>query len=122
MLRGEGKLMLKDRRNAAMKIAGSLLAAEDAIDTALARAAELNGTMVVARTDANLSALVGHDAFEGSAAVFAALARARSDIVETHKRLSEARIQIGLRTVDIGDLPPKADEGENGSRHLQIVA
>ena len=121
MLRGMGENMLKDRRNAAMKIAGRLLAAEEAIDAALARTAELNGTMVTARSDANLSALVGHEAFEGSAAVFAALARARSDIVETHKRLSDARNQIGLRTVNIGDLPPKADDGQGG-RHLQVVA
>ena len=55
--------------------------------------------MVTARTDAKLSALVGQDAFEVSAAAFAALARARCDIVETHRRLSEAKIQVGLRTI-----------------------
>ena len=114
--------MLKDRRNAAMKIAGRLLAAEDAIDAALACAAELNGTMVIARGEANLSALVVQDAFEGSAAAFAALVRARSEIVETHKRLSETRNQVGLRTVNIGDLPPKADEGGQDGRHLKVVA
>ena len=114
--------MLKDRRNAAMKIAGSLLAVEDAIDAALARAAELNGAMVTARSEAKLSALVVQDAFEVSAAAFAALARARSDIVETHKRLSDTRNRVGLRTVNIGDLPPKADEGGHDGRHLQVVA
>lgn len=115
--------MLKDRRAAAIKVAQSLWATEAAIDAALARAAELNGNMVTARTDANLSALVGQDAFEVSAAAFAALARARSDIVETHKRLSEAKVQIGLRTVAIGDgpeKPPIFEEGEN--RHLKVVA
>jgi hypothetical protein len=115
--------MLKDRRNAAIKVAESLWAAEEAIDAALARAAELNGNMVTARADANLSALVGHDAFEVSAAAFAALARARSDIVETHRRLSAAKIQIGLRTVSMGDGPEKPtffEEGEN--RHLKVVA
>lgn len=115
--------MLKDRRNAAIKVAESLWAAEAAIDAALARAAELNGNMVTARADANLSALVGHDAFEVSAAAFAALARARSDIVETHKRLSATKIQIGLRTLSMGDGPEKPgflEEGEN--RHLKIVA
>lgn len=115
--------MLKDRRAAAIKVAESLWAAEAAIDAALARAAELNGNMVTARTDANLSALVGQDAFEVSAAAFAALARARSDIVETHKRLSEAKIQIGLRTVSMGDgpeKPPIFEEAEQ--RHLRVVA
>ena len=113
--------MLKKRREAAMRVAESLFAAEEAIDTALARAAELNGTLVTARTDAQLSAIVGQDAFEVAAATFAALARARADIVETHKRLSETQVQIGLRTVSWGDLgkPPSAQEDR---RNLQIVA
>lgn len=114
--------MLNDRRRAAIKVAQSLFAAEEAIDAALARAAELNGNLVTARTDAKLSALVGHDAFEVSAAAFAALARARCDIVETHKRLSEAKIQIGLRTVSVGETgKPPLFEGADG-RHLQSVA
>ena len=117
--------MLNDRRNAAIKVAESLIAAEYAIDAALARAAELSGTIVTARTDANLSALVGHEAFEVSASAFAALARARCDIVETHKRLSETRNRVGLRTFDIGGLPPKEDESEferGEGRHLKSVA
>ena len=115
--------MLRKRREAAMKVAESLFAAEEAIDAALARAAELNGTLVTARTDAQLSALVGQDAFEVSAAAFAALAKARADIVETHKRLSEAKIQVGLRTISFGDSLPKPPTGEirEGS-HLQVVA
>ena len=56
--------MLKERRSAAIKIAESLWATEAAIDAALARAAELNGNMVTARGEANLSALIGQDAFE----------------------------------------------------------
>lgn len=115
--------MLKARRDAAMKVAESLFAAEDAIDIALARAAELTSTLVTARTDAQLSAIVGQDAFDGAAATFAALAKARGDIVETHKRLSEAKVQIGLRTLAVGDpgkpsvVPPMGDV-----RHLQVVA
>ena len=114
--------MLKERREAAMKVAESLFAAEEAIDAALARTAELNSKMVTARSEASLSALVCQDAFEVSAAAFAALARARCDIVETHKRLSEAKIQVGLREVAIGELgkPPSAQLEEN--RHLKSVA
>jgi hypothetical protein len=111
--------MLTKRRDAAVRVVESLYAAEDAIDAALARAAELNGTLVTARTDAQLSALVGHEAFEGAAAVFAALARARTDIVETHRRLSETKIQVGLRTVSIGDSVPKPSAQAS---HLQAVA
>ena len=114
--------MLNDRRNAAIKVAESLFAAERAIDDALARAAELNGSLVTARREANLSAVVGQDAFEGSATAFAALARARCQIVETHKRLSETKIQLGLRTLAIGETKtPPLFEGADG-RHLQSVA
>ena len=113
--------MLKDRRAAAMKVAESLFAAEDAIDQALARAAEFNSTLVTARTDAKLSAIVGQDAFEGAAAAFAALARARADIVETHKRLSEAKVQVGLGAVSIGDVGKPPETGA-GRHHLQVVA
>jgi hypothetical protein len=105
--------MLKNRRDAAMKVAESLFAAEEAIDAALARAAEFNATLVTARQDAKLSAIVGQDAFEVSASAFAALARARADIVETHKRLSETQTQIGLSTVSFGD------NGKPPSGHLR---
>jgi hypothetical protein len=95
--------MLIKRKQAVVKVAQSLHDVEDAIDLALARAAELSATLVTARSDAGLSAMVGQDAFEGAAAAFAALARARGDIVETHRRLTETKAQIGLRTMAIGD-------------------
>lgn len=111
--------MLKERRAAAMKVAESLFAAEEAIDAALARVAELNGVLATARVEAKLSAVVGQDAFEGAASAFAALARARCDIVETHNRLSDTKVQIGLRTLAVGDhgKPPAAE-----TRHLAVVA
>ncbi|HMG48742.1 MAG TPA: hypothetical protein VK614_14945 [Allosphingosinicella sp.] len=112
--------MLKGRRDAAVEVAESLFSAEEAIDSALARTAELNGKMVTARADARLSALVGQDAFEVSAAAFAALARARCDIVETHNRLSQAKIRVGLRTVAIGELPKPPSAERDG--HLRVVA
>ncbi|HEX6375200.1 MAG TPA: hypothetical protein VFZ91_05725 [Allosphingosinicella sp.] len=113
--------MFKERRAAAIKVAENLFAAEEAIDAALARVAELNGALVTARTEAKLSALVGQDAFEVAASTFAALARARCDIVETHKRLSEAKIQVGLRIMSVGELgkPPMA---LGDGAHLQAVA
>lgn len=113
--------MLRKRKDAAMKVAQSLFAAEEAIDAALARAAELNGALVTARTDAQLSAIVGQDAFEVTAAAFASLAKARGDIVEAHKRLSETQIQIGLRTVSFGDLG-KPEGARTTEPRLQVVA
>ena len=112
--------MLKARRDAAMKVANSLFAAEDAIDAAFARVAELNGALVMARCDAQLSAIVGQDAFELAAATLSALAKARGDIVATHERLSDAKVQIGLRAVAIGDQGKPNYTGD--ARHLQVVA
>jgi len=113
--------MLKKRRDAAMKIAASLWAAEDAIDAALARAAEFNGTLVTARSEANLSAIIGQDAFEVSASAFAALAKARADIVEAHRRLNETKIQVGLRSFASGDEQKPTTTGALRP-HLKSVA
>ena len=112
--------MLNKRKEAAMKVARSLWAAEDALDAALARAAELSGALVSARVDANLSAIVAQDAFEGAAAALATIAKARGELVETHRRLTEAKIQIGLRTLATGDeqKPPMAAQ----EPHLKAVA
>lgn len=114
--------MLKERRDAAIKVAESLFAAEKAIDNALARAAELNGNMVTARTEAKLSAVVVQDAFEVSASAFAALAQARCDIVEAHRRLDQTKNRLGLRTLAIGETKAPPGFGEADGRHLQVVA
>jgi hypothetical protein len=116
--------MLKARRDAAMKVAESLFAAEDAIDAAFARVAELNSALVMARSEAHLSAIVAQDAFETAASTLGALAKARGEIVETHKRLNETKIEIGLRSVAIGDQgKPNVKPNETGDiRHLQVVA
>ena len=113
--------MFKERRAAAMKVAESLFAAEEAIDAALARVAELNATLARARMEAKVSAVVGQDAFDCAASAFAGLARARFDIVKTHNILGETKIQIGLRTVSIGDAGPKPP-AEEGVSHLSVVA
>lgn len=113
--------MLIKRREAAMKVAQSLWAAEDALDAAFARAAELNGTLVTARCEAELSAIVGQDAIEGAAAALAAMAKARGELVETHRRLSEAKAQIGLRAVAIGE-QGKPPEARDANPHLKAVA
>ena len=114
--------MLKARRDAAMKVAESLFAAEEAIDMALARVAEFNGTLAIARNEANLSAVVGQDAFDVAAAAFASIAKARGDIVETHKRLSETQVQIGLGAIGFGDNGKPSVAEPTGRGRLQAVA
>lgn len=94
--------MLNQRRQAAQNVADRLFAVEAAIDAAVTAAAELNAVLPTARTDANLSAIVGQDALDRTAEAFISLVQARRQIIEAHHRLEETRIQIGLRTVAIG--------------------
>jgi hypothetical protein len=114
--------MLKERRDAATKVAEKLFAAEEAIDAALARAAELNSALATARMEANLSAIVGQDAFEVAAAAFASIIKARGDMVETHKRLSETQVQIGLGSIAFGDNGKPSVAQPSGRRRLQAVS
>ncbi len=106
--------MPRTRQAIAQKVADRLFALEDAIDLALTRAAELNASMPEARGDARLPAMVGQDALDRAAEVFSALVKARRRVVETHKSLDDARTQIGLREVAVGDTLPKPPPNERG--------
>ncbi len=117
--------MPRIRQAVAQHVADRLFAVESAIDVALTRAAELNAAMPAARTEARLPAMIGQDAFDRAASAFVALVEARRRIVETHASLDEARMQIGLREVNSGDLAPKVPPGfTEGSApsHLRVVA
>jgi hypothetical protein len=99
--------MPRTRQAVAQKVADRLYALENAIDVALTRAAELNATMPEARGEARLPAMIGQDALNKAAKAFTSLVQARRRVVETHLSLDEARLQIGLREVDSGDMVPK---------------
>ena len=115
--------MLKNRQQAAQKVADRLFAVENAIDAAVRCAAELNAVMPEARSDAKLSAVVGQEALDQAAEAFALLVQARRAMVETHHRLEETRIRIGLREVNVGDTIPK-EEPMTARRpsHVRAVA
>lgn len=112
--------MLKQRRMVADQVASSLFEAEAAIDTALAKAAQLAGVMPGLRREAGLSALIGQSAVERASEAYAALAQARRAICETHKELTVAQKQIGLGAVMYGDSLPKPEMMEGG-RELRAV-
>ena len=99
--------MPRIRQVVAQKVADRLFALEDAIDVALTRAAELNASMPEARGEARLPAMIGQNALDKAAETFTSLVQARRRVVETHQSLDEARVQIGLREVNVGDLIPK---------------
>ncbi|MEP2989963.1 MAG: hypothetical protein ABJN65_01845 [Parasphingorhabdus sp.] len=94
--------MLKNRKKAAQQLANRLFETEGAIDEAISKMAELTGYMPVARSNANLSVVVGQDAIAQAAQTLAALVEARGQIVETHHKLAKARDQIGLREMAVG--------------------
>jgi hypothetical protein len=114
--------MLRTRQEAAIKVADRLFAVENAIDIAVRCAAELTAAMPEARTDANLSAVVGQDALDQAAQAFALLVQARRAMVETHHRLQETRVQIGLREVSVGDIAEKPTPSAGKVRHIRAVA
>lgn len=113
------------RQAVAQRVADRLFAAENAIDIALTRAAELTAAMPQARAEARLPAMVGQIALDRAADAFSALVEARRRIVETHAHLDEARAQIGLREVDAGDteqkIPPGFFEGADVVRIRSVA-
>jgi hypothetical protein len=114
--------MLNKRRSAAQEVANRLMAAEEAIDAALAAVAELQGYLPVARCEANLAACVGQEAFEGAAETMSSLIRARRNIVDTHHHLAETKDQIGLRAVALGGLGQKAELNPGGLKVVERTA
>jgi len=101
-------MMLKQRREAAENLASRLLAAEQAIDDAICKVADLAGYMPLARAQAKLSAVVGQNAIDQAAATLSALVEARGNLVSSHNHLAETRDQIGLQAMAMGsgDMKP----------------
>ena len=112
--------MLEQRRNAAESVTKRLLATEQAVDEAISKMADLAGYMPIARSNANLSAIIGQDAISQAAETLSALIGARGRLVATHHRLAETRDQIGLRAMAMGsdDMKPPA---LGKSEHEKIV-
>ena len=120
-----GDMIMRNKRMAAGRaVAHCLFAAENAIDVAYARIAELNVAIPNARLDAHLSAVVGQDVFESSAEAMVLAARMRRLVVDAHERLRAASGRIGLGSVAWGDeykQPPAVGDGEQASS-LRIAA
>jgi hypothetical protein len=107
------------RRAVAQDVADRLFAAEEAIDIAIAKTAELTGFMPTARVEAGLACEVGQEALEYAAESFSALVRARAQIIASHRELNSTKDDIGLRTVSFGGAVAKPFEQR---RHLTEVA
>lgn len=102
--------MLMKRRAAAQRILRQVHSTEALAARTMAlmaklttQTAALNATMLTARADAELPVVLGQGALDSGAAAYATLTQGMHHIVETHRRLNEARIQAGLRVVGMGD-------------------
>lgn len=96
--------MRAQRQAIARTVAQRLFAAEEALDLAAARIAELNAALPLARLDARLAATIGQEAVQSSASAMILVAKTRGEIVATHTHLKKASEDIGLKEVSYGDL------------------
>ncbi|WP_278393919.1 hypothetical protein [Sphingobium yanoikuyae] len=96
--------MPKQRQIIAHSIAQRLYAAEEAIDLAAARIAELNAALPLARLEGRLAAAIGQDAFQSSAAAIILVAKTRAELVATHDQLKRVSDDIGLGEQSYGDV------------------
>lgn len=99
-----------------------LHAAETAIDAALGETAQLAAMLPAARAEAYLSAVTGQKAFDGVAGSIAALAQARSHLVDTHNTLAALARKMGLDIVAVGPLDKPEDPVPIGGGVVQRLA
>jgi hypothetical protein len=114
--------MLHQRRAAMEAVSKQLFEAETALDVALAAVAGLAVTMPAERQKANLSVLYAQEAFEGASETLGHLTQARRTIIATHKALSVAQEQLGLKRFATGTQndKPETDPKPTGI-HLHEV-
>jgi hypothetical protein len=107
--------------NAALEVATQVRTVEDAIETALAEIADLQGRMIRARSTLGVSTATGHEAFEQLAIALQSLVTARGGMANCHMTLKETtRFVPGLRTTGFGDAqecPPQQARAD-----LRVVA
>ena len=116
--------MLHQRRAAVDAVAKQLFEAEDALDIALAKVAELAVTMPAVRKQANLSVMYAQDAFESASETLSHLTQARRTIIATHKALAVAQDQLGLKryATGTGNDKPETDTKPTGVYLKEVKA
>jgi hypothetical protein len=99
-----GGIMPRQRQIIAHSIAQRLHAAEEAIDLAAARIAELNAALPLARLEGRLGAAIGQDALASSASAIMLVVKTRAELVATHDQLKRVSDDIGLGEQAYGDV------------------
>ena len=100
------------RRIAANTVNDKLMAAEAAIDAALAAVANLTAAMPQAAIDAGLGMHIGHEAIMHAMESAQLLVKSRTNMIRTHKALLTAQHDMGLAEVAIGDMSKCPDIAE----------
>jgi len=114
--------MLKQRRQAAERVAADFLKAEAAADDAAMLAATCVSTMIEQRAAANLPVNTGLDAIQMMMDATADLVAARRKLVVLHAELVSVRKGIGVKNFgDTSECPPASAELDQAS-HLRVVA
>ncbi len=80
------------------RVAEKLWATEDAIDGAIAQAAQLMGDLVGARQELGVPHMLTDAATSKIAEAMNCLAQARHAMIESHSALHETRLRLGVRT------------------------
>ena len=103
------------RTKVAFDVATQVTLAEAAIDIALSEVASLTATLIAARAEAALPAMIGHEALARVHDASVHLIAARGAGLAAHRELLIVRDQIGLRTTGLGDMagcPPVKGMGD----------
>jgi hypothetical protein len=105
-----GISMLRERRNAADKVASDFLMAEAAVDTAAMLTASCMTTLLQQRLAANLPVGTGAAALQMMSQASFDIINARQRFVEAHRALVDVRAEIGLGQFygygDTAECPP----------------
>ena len=80
--------------NAAFDVATQVRAVEDAIESALAEIAELQGRMIHCRSVAGIATATGHEAFEHLAQATLGLVSARGGVAHCHGAVSYTHLTL----------------------------
>lgn len=108
-----------DKAQVIASVAGDLIATEQSVDAAIARATTLVQSMIGARTALNISAVVGSESQAKALEAIAALSAARQAMVACHEELAKDHRRMGYGVY--ADAYDKGREATVGERVLRAV-
>ncbi len=113
---------MKNALVTAERLATQLFEVEDAIDSAIAKAAAFAGAMPVARQEIGASAALGHGALQAAIMTLSMLTEARGAALASHRALAQIQKSLGLEAVNFGGFVDKPEQKPSAHRHLQVAA